>query len=92
MRLYKEGDVVKVWSLQSFSHGGFINGTEGVVAQDQLENGSVIVVVERRIKGEDRIDPNYEVYPEQLYLVQKSHGGKNVVQLRLLIQKLKANK
>ena len=89
MRLYEEGDVVKVWSLQSFFHGGFINGEEGVVVQDQNEGSSVIVAVERRINGKDKIDPNYEIYPEQLRLVRKSHGGKDIIQFRLLIQKLK---
>ena len=92
MRLYKEGDVVKVWSLQSFFHGGFINGREGVVTQDQHQDGSVLVAVERKIETEDKIDPNYEVYPEQLCLVRKSSGGKNIVEFRLLIQKLKETK
>ena len=88
MRLYKEGDVVKIWSLQSFSYGGFINGKEGVVVQDQLKGSSVIVAVERRIDTEDEIDPNYEVYPEQIKLVSKSSGGSTITEFRLLIQKL----
>ncbi len=71
--LYKKGDIVKVYSLQSFSYGGFINGKEGVVKQDQRIGGSVHVSIERIIDGEYRIDPNYEVYPEQLKLVK---GGK----------------
>ena len=90
MRLYKEGDIVKVWSLQSFFHGGFIKGKEAIVSQDQLcEDDTVIVTVERVIDGELKIDSSYEVYPQQLRLVQKIRGGKNVIEFRLLIQKLK---
>lgn len=71
--LYKKGDIVRVYFLQSFSYGGFINGREGVVKQYQRIGGSVHVSIERIIDGEYRIDPNYEVYPEQLRLVK---GGK----------------
>lgn len=70
--LYKRGDVVKVWSLQSFDGGGFLEGEEGVVFQDQSVGGSVFVTVKRRFDGEDKIDPDYEVYSEQLRLVHKA--------------------
>lgn len=71
--LYKRGDVVKVWSLQSFDGGGFLKGKEGVVFQDQLPGeDSVLVTVKRRIDGQNKIDPNYEVYAEQLKLVRKA--------------------
>lgn len=32
---FKRGDIVKVWSLQSFHGGGFIDGRKGIVGQDQ---------------------------------------------------------
>ena len=69
MKLFKKGDIVKVYSLQSFHGGGFINGTQGIVYQDQLEeNDSVLVSVERKNeKGKDSIDHSYEVYAGQRY-------------------------
>lgn len=67
--MYKEGDVVKVYSLQSFHGGGFIDGTEGVVKQDQIGR-SVLVTVERKFHGSYAIDPHYEVYAEQLRFVR----------------------
>ena len=73
---YKKGDKVKVYSLQSFSDGGFINGTEGVIFQDQIDNGSVIVSVERNFKGTYKIDKYYEVYPEQLRLISRKLDSK----------------
>lgn len=69
MAEYKRGDVVKVWSLQSFDEGGFIDGREGVVKQDQNGGKSVIVAVERNIGGVMKLDPSYEVYAQQLELV-----------------------
>lgn len=69
-RKYIKGDVVKIWSLQSFQHGGYINGKEGLVSQDQDKIGdSVLVSVVRRLDGEDNLDPYYEVYSQQLELV-----------------------
>ena len=65
---YKKGDKVKVWSLQSFMGGGFLKGAEAVVYQDQLGD-SVLISVERNMKGEVKIDPHYEVYAEQLQLI-----------------------
>lgn len=67
---YKQGDVVKVWSLQSFHGGGFIEGTEGVVKQDQMGK-SVLVAVPRAIDGKMKVDPSYEVYEQQLELVHR---------------------
>lgn len=69
--IFKKGDVVKVYSLQSFFHGGFINGEEGIVSQDQ-NSGSVLVAVKRKIDGKYKIDSFYEVYPEQLRLQNKN--------------------
>lgn len=69
-RKYKKGDIVKVWSLQSFYYGGFLKGKEGVVYQDQT-GSSVLVSVERNFNGEYRIDPAYEVYSKQLELVKE---------------------
>jgi len=60
--MYKTGDKVRVYSLQSFHGGGFINGRLGIVFQDQLPKGSVLVSVERN----NKLDKSYEVYPEQL--------------------------
>lgn len=90
MRLYKEGDVVKVWSLQSFFGGGLINGREGVVSQDQHpKSESVLVAVERKRDGKDVIDPSYEVYAQQLELVSPSPGGKCIAEFRKMRLKLK---
>jgi|ERR1700722_3706323 len=66
---FKRGDKVKVWSLQSWQDGGFINGEEGIVVQDS-HGGSVIVALVRNIGGEYKLDTNYEVYPEQCRLVE----------------------
>ena len=62
---YKKGDLVRVWSLQSFSHGGFLKGAKAVVRQNQTGD-SVIVCVVRNIGGEYKVDTSYEVYAEQL--------------------------
>ncbi len=78
-RLYKKGDAVKVWSLQSFHGGGFLKGREGIVSQDQT-SGSVLVAVERKISGEDIVDTSYEVYPEQLRLISAVSKGKTFLQ------------
>ena len=68
--LYKKGDMVKVYSLQSFNDGGFLNGVEGYVSQNQRPKGSVLVSVIRSFNGVKKIDMSYEVYPEQLRLVK----------------------
>lgn len=67
---YKKGDLVKVWSLQSFFHGGFLNGEIGVVYQNQRERDSVLVTVTRNMGSlEYRLDYSYEVYDKQLELI-----------------------
>ena len=73
--VFKKGDAVRVWSLQSFYHGGFINGTEGIVSQDQIGD-SVLVSVMRNFNGEYKSDKNYEVYPQQLKLIKKKETMK----------------
>ena len=78
-RLYSKGDAVRVWSLQSFSGGGFLNGRKGIVSQDQV-GGSVLVAVERKLHGEDMVDTSYEVYPEQLKLISATPKGKTFLQ------------
>ena len=89
-RLYKKGDVVRVWSLQSFFYGGFIHGTEGIVSQDQ-RGGSVLVAVERQIKDRYEIDPSYEVYPQQIRLVTPAEeDGDLIGRFEDLISDLKA--
>lgn len=88
---FKRGDVVRVYSLQSFHGGGFLNGTEGVVAQDQI-GGSVQVVVRRLIRGAEAVDPSYEVYPEQLRIVSlESRRDKFIGRLEQLIADLKGS-
>ena len=68
-RKYKKGDAVKVWSLQSWSCGGFLDGREAVVKQDQNNGQSVFVSVVRNFSGEMKLDPSYEVYAKQLELI-----------------------
>ncbi len=77
MRRFKKGDIVKVWSLQSFNCGGFLKGKEGVVYQDQNEGGSVLVSVVRNFNGENKIDPTYEVYDRQLEFIREGEKTDN---------------
>jgi hypothetical protein len=67
MRLFKKGDRVKVWSLQSFSNGGFLYGEDAIVRQDQIGK-SVVLIVPRNFGGTYKVDPSYEVYAEQCKL------------------------
>lgn len=65
--LYRQGDIVKVWSLQSFFYGGFIKGDLGIVYQDQHDvSGSVLVTLIRNINGVDAVDFSYEIYRQQV--------------------------
>jgi len=67
------GDVVKVWSLQSFSDGGFLKGATAIVTQDQhTDASSVLLTVKRKIKGECMLDQSYEVYTQQTELVSSA--------------------
>lgn len=68
---FKKGDKVRVWSLQSFSGGGFLNGAEAVVRQSQMGE-SVILAVFRNIGGEQKLDTSYEVYAKQCELIIES--------------------
>jgi hypothetical protein len=70
---YKKGDRVRVWSLQSFSHGGFLNGEPAVVRQDQTGD-SVILAVVRNIDGIYKLDKSYEVYAKQCELYIQSQN------------------
>jgi hypothetical protein len=88
-RKYKKGDIVKVWSLQSFFGGGMINGREGIVSQDQGKGKSVLVAVKRTISGESQIDPSYEVYPQQLKLTRMSDRKKDLRDFMMFIDKLR---
>src|SRR5574344_790693 len=72
-RLYRKGDLVKVWSLQSFNHGGFLNGDIGIVRQNQLLNGSVLIIVSRKYNGKTMLNTNYEVYDKQLELIDATN-------------------
>lgn len=67
-----KGDRVLVWSLQSFSNGGFLKGEPAFLRQSQ--NGdSVILCVVRNFGGEYKVDESYEVYREQVVKVTKNN-------------------
>lgn len=67
--MFKKGDWVKVWSLQSFHNGGFLNGAPAFVKQTQTGD-SVILCVVRKIGGEYKVDESYEVYAKQCKLMK----------------------
>lgn len=58
---FRTGERVRVYSLQSFFGGGFIDGNVGTVKQDQI-GGSVLISLPGR-------ENSYEVYPQQLRLL-----------------------
>lgn len=70
--VFKKGDVVKVWSLQSFYGGGFLEGAMAIISQDQI-GPSVFVCVKRNIDGVIKVDPHYEVYSKQLELYARTN-------------------
>jgi len=70
---YNKNDKVKIYSLQSFHGGGFLNGVEGTVSQDQGKGGSVLVAVERNFNGKIKMDGYFEVYPEQLRIIERAN-------------------
>jgi len=65
---FKKGDRVKVWSLQSFNQGGFLNGEPAIVRQSQTGD-SVILAVVRNFDGVYKVDESYEVYAKQCELI-----------------------
>jgi len=67
---FKKGDVVKVWSLQSWTKGGFLNGVKAVVRQDQTGE-SVLLRLQRNMDGIVTTDSSYEVYAKQCKLIHK---------------------
>ena len=67
---FLKDDVVRVWSLQSFSGGGFLNGVDAIVRQDQLGD-SVILRLVRNQGGQQAVDNAYEVYARQCELVKR---------------------
>jgi len=70
--LFKKGDRVLVWSMQSFFYGGFLNGEPAFLRQSQHgEKGSLILSVIRNFGGDYKIDECYEVYKEQVKEVSK---------------------
>jgi len=75
---FKKGDRVKVWSLQSFSHGGFLKGEPAFVKQDQGDGDSVILCVVRKINGEYKVDESYEVYDRQCELIKGNIKSENM--------------
>lgn len=66
--MLKKGDRVKVWSLQSWNNGGFLNGEEAVVRQTQ-RGDSVVLMVPRNFGGTYKVDESYEVYARQCELI-----------------------
>ena len=60
-RKFKKGDRVKVWSLQSFSGGGFLKGEPAFVKQDQYGDFKTSVLpifgVEAVPEGGPEMDP-----------------------------------
>jgi len=85
-----KGDRVLVWSLQSFTHGGFLQGELAFLRQTQY-CGSIILCVIRNIGGEYKIDESYEVFPEQVKLVSKDewNAKKRLKKFRKKIMKNK---
>jgi hypothetical protein len=75
---FKKGDRVRVWSLQSFSGGGFLNGEPAVVRQSQFQEGdSVILAVVRKKDGVYKLDKSYEVYAKQCELLEEAPKPKS---------------
>ncbi len=80
------GDLVRVWSFQSFFDGGFINGRLARVKQNVTAepNTSVILIVERKISKNDKsnsfngIDVSYEVYCQQIEFIR--HGTEEEIE------------
>ena len=81
--MYKKGDRVLVWSLQSFSNGGFLNGEPAFLRQSQ-KGDSVILCVVRNFGGDYKVDESYEVYDKQIKLVTKRRwrGNKSLRKFR----------
>ena len=92
--MYEMGDVVKVWSLQSFHGGGFLKGATAIVMQDQHgEDGSVLVTVERNFNGERMLDKSYEVYVQQTQLVSNTNKSRkeNMRWFKSLLEKIRTH-
>lgn len=68
--MLQKGDRVLVWSLQSFSHGGFLKAEPAFLRQSQTGD-SVILCVIRNFNGKYKIDKSYEVYDKQVQKVCK---------------------
>lgn len=67
----KKGQRVLVWSLQSFHGGGFLNGAPAFLRQSSDGSGSVVLCVIRNMRGNSVIDESYEVYQQQVQIVEK---------------------
>lgn len=88
------GDVVKVWSLQSFCNGGFLEGETAIVFQDQHDNqSSVLLTVTRNIKGTHMLDQSYEVYTRQTELVSKAtqESKDNIIWFKEMNKKIRVH-
>jgi hypothetical protein len=71
MKNLKKGELVKVWSLQSFFGGGFLNGETAEVRQDQNGDSVILRVKRKGNDGEYFIDESYEVYRRQCKRIKK---------------------
>lgn len=72
-KVYKKGDLVNVYSLQSFDYGGFLDGDKAVVRQDS-KSKSIFLCVVRNIGGAYKVDLSYEVYKEQVKPYKKKRA------------------
>jgi len=99
--MYKKGDVVKVWSMQSFFGGGFLNGVIAIVRQNQISN-TVLLIVSRRIELKimnskkqnisiHSLDTSYEVYEQQTELIKNAslEDGEKVEEFLILNNKIR---
>ena len=88
IRRYKRGDLVRVWSLQSFYGGGFLDGVPAIVRQDQTGK-SVLLIVNRK----PVLDTSYEVFIQQTELIREatSDDKQMVEEFLELNQKIRTN-
>lgn len=85
----EKGQRVLVWSLQSFSGGGFLKGAPAFVRQSSRGDDSVLLCVCRNIGGKIVIDERYEVYKQQVVMVDDNSwpADKRLVKFRETIMK-----
>lgn len=102
---YGAGDIVKVWSFQSFSNSSSLNGELAIVREDQSSKSVLLIVAlkpnPKRVNpcfaGCYALDICYEVYQRQIELVQKATKAnkknvKDFLQLNYKIRSHEASK